>query len=291
MTIDVVCPLYQAENEIDEFLSLLQSQTGVTVRKAVFSITKSDGYEATVEKLKTAGYDYFLVEEKEFSHSLTRQKAITDYCESDVVVMMSQDVRLESEDSLLKLASAVSAEVPYVYGKQTVKKKTIEYYVRQKNYGAESYTVSAEDVDRLQLKTFFASDAFAAYHRPTFLALGGYDSLHMMMSEDMYYAKKVIDAGLKTGYVADAAVEHSHKLTLKKLYRRYYDTGVWFASFPQFDCYKTTDSGLKLAIHVFKRALKDFNIPVLFRFLPDMLARYLGMKKGKKAHKKDQAKA
>ena len=48
---------------------------------------------------------------------------------------------------------------------------------------------------------------------------------------------------------------------------------------------------MKLALHVFKSALKDFNIPVLFRFLPDMTSRYLGMRKGKKAmrNKKDNA--
>ena len=36
------------------------------------------------------------------------------------------------------------------------------------------------------------------------------------------------------------------------------------------------------ATHVFKKALRDLNLRVLLRFLPDMSARYLGMKKGKK---------
>jgi hypothetical protein len=49
-----------------------------------------------------------------------------------------------------------------------------------------------------------------------------------------------------------------------------------------FDSYKTTDSGLKLALYILKEALKHFDIPGLFRWLPDMTARYLGMKKGRK---------
>ena len=130
---------------------------------------------------------------------------------------------------------------------------------------------------------FFASDAFSAYYRPVFLELCGYDDIHMMMNEDMYYAKKVIDRGFKKAYVATAVVEHSHKYTLKQLYRRYYATGKWFAEHPEFDGYKTTDSGMKLAKHVLGRALREFNIPVLLRFLPDMTSRYLGMKKGKRA--------
>ena len=135
----------------------------------------------------------------------------------------------------------------------------------------------------MQLKAFFASDAFAAYHRPTFIKLGGYDHINMMMNEDMYYSKKILDNGYKKAYVSTALVEHSHKLTFGQLYNRYYETGKWFHAHPEFDNYKTTDSGLKLATHVLKSALKDFNIPVLFRFLPDMISRYLGMKKGKNA--------
>ena len=133
------------------------------------------------------------------------------------------------------------------------------------------------------LRAFFASDAFAAYDRPAFLALGGYDGIPMMMNEDMYYAKKLLDAGYRKAYVAGAVAEHSHRFTLKQLYHRYYLTGVWFREHPEFSGYKTTDTGMKLALSVFAGALKHFNLPVLLRFLPDMTARYLGMKKGAKA--------
>jgi rhamnosyltransferase len=54
-----------------------------------------------------------------------------------------------------------------------------------------------------------------------------------------------------------------------------------------FDNYKSTDSGLKLAFYILKQALKHFDIPVLFRWFPDMTSRYLGMKKGRKAGKKN----
>ena len=175
----------------------------------------------------------------------------------------------------------MNQEVVYAYGRQICKKKTIEYYVRNKNYGEKSFVVTQADVEKLQLKAFFASDAFAAYYRPAFVALNGYDNVPMMMSEDMYYAKKIIDAGYKKGYVATAVVEHSHKMKLKQLYERYYETGKWFKEHPEFDGYKTTDTGMKLAFSVLGQALKHFNIPVLFRWLPDMTARYLGMKKGK----------
>ena len=170
----------------------------------------------------------------------------------------------------------------YAYGKQVCPKKTIEHYIRNRNYGSRSFYVKQEDVQKLQLMAFFASDAFAAYHRPTFCSIHGYDGIAMMMSEDMYYAKKIIELGYKKAYIATAVVEHSHKLSLKQLYKRYYATGIWFAEHPEFSKYRSIDSGLKLAAYVFWEALKDFNIPVLFRWLPDMTARYLGLKKGKR---------
>ncbi len=286
MRIDVVCPLWRANDYIDDIIASLQAQEGVELVNVVFPVTQSGETQIVLEKITAAGFSYFLLPESEFSHSLTREKAIKEYCTSDIVIMMSQDVKLINADAIAKLAAAISGDVAYAYGKQICQKKTIEHYVRKGNYGDSSRIVGREDIAAMQLKAFFASDAFAAYHRPTFLALNGYDGVHMMMSEDMYYAKKVLEGGYKKAYVADAVVEHSHKLTLKQLYNRYYATGRWFAEHPEFQEYHATDSGFRLAIYVLKQALKSFNLPVLFCWLPNMAARYLGMKHGKRGKRK-----
>lgn len=282
--VDIVCPLFHAEGHIDGFLDRLKAQRGVEIVRGVFPLTDDGSDLSDVKnKLEEAGYSYFKVTPQEFSHSLTRERAIREYCSSDVVLMLSQDVILEGEGALAALATAIGDKVVYAYGRQIVKKKTIEYYVRKKNYGQTSFTVGAENIEELGLKAFFASDAFAAYDRAVFLALGGYDGIPMMMNEDMYYAKKILDAGYRKAYVAEAVAEHYHRFTLKQIYNRYYATGVWFREHPEFSSYKTTDTGIKLALSVFGQALKHINIPVLFRFLPDMTARYLGMKRGVKA--------
>ena len=286
ITVDVVCLLYQADEYIDKLISDIGKQKDVTVANVIFALTEAGDTSSVKEKISAAGYTFFSVTKEEFSHSLTRERAIFDYCKSDVVLMLSQDVNLLDSNAFYELARQVNGEVVYAYGRQICKKKTIEHYVRQKNYGKQSQIVSSDDIEAMQLKAFFASDAFSAYYRPAFIALNGYDNIPMMMSEDMYYAKKIIDAGYKKAYVAEAVVEHSHKLKLKQLYSRYYETGKWFQEHPEFDGYKTTDTGLKLAFYVLGQALKHFNIPVLFRWLPDMAARYLGMKKGKKCRKK-----
>lgn len=283
ISVDVVCLLYHADKYIDNLIKGLKSQKGVVLDNVIFAVTESGETDGVKSKISENGYSYFSVKKEEFSHSLTREKAIFDYCKNDIVIMCSQDVNFVNTNSFYELAKQLNEEVAYVYGKQICRKKTIEYYVRKKNYGSENEFITLKDVEKMQLKAFFASDAFSAYYRPAFVKLNGYDNVHMMMSEDMYYAKKIIDNDYTKGYVATAVVEHSHKLKLKQLYNRYHETGKWFAQHPEFDNYKTTDTGLKLALFVLGQALKDFNIPVLFRWLPDMTARYLGMKKGKKS--------
>ena len=129
---------------------------------------------------------------------------------------------------------------------------------------------------------FFASDACSALNRDIFIELGGYNGYDVMMNEDQLYSKIILDAGYKKKYCADAIVEHSHKYKLKQLKKRYYETGLFYAKVKIFNEYKSTNTGFKLALYVLGQALIHFNIPVLFRWFPDMCARYFGMKKGKK---------
>ena len=101
----------------------------------------------------------------------------------------------------------------------------------------------------------------------------------------MYIAYKIIMNGYRIKYCADSVVYHSHKFTLKQLYKRYYDTGRFFKQENYLDKYGTNKSGGGLAKYILKRAIQDKNIKVLLRFIPDMAARFLGMKMGKRSTK------
>ena len=111
--------------------------------------------------------------------------------------------------------------------------------------------------------------------------LNGYDGKDLIISEDMYIAYKIIMNGYKIKYCAESIVNHSHDFTLKEIYNRYYDTGIFFKQNSYLDKYGTNKSGGGLAIHIIKRAIQDKNIKVIRRFLPDMLVRFIGMKIGK----------
>ena len=285
LELDVVCPCYKNIDQIKSLVDHLALQKDVEIKTMVFPLTLS-GEEVDnqiIEFFKEKNIKYFTETSETFSHSLTREKAIRDYCTNKIVILISQDVVLFDEHAFYNLASKINDEYIYGFGRQICTNKSIEKYIRKKNYPEVSYTVSKEDIEKMQLMAFFTSDAFSCINRDKFIELDGYQGYNVMFAEDMLYSKFLLDKGYKKVYVADAVVEHSHKYTLKQLYKRYYETGKFHAEIKVFDQYKSTDSGMKLALYVLKEALKHFDIPVLFRWLPDMSARYLGMKKGRKA--------
>lgn len=283
-TINVVSPVYKNLEQIKNLYTAIKNQKEVNITKIVFSLTLSNENvdQEIISFMEENGISYFTVTQEKFSHSLTREKAIREYCDSEIVVLCSQDIKITDEYALKKLTDALNDEVVYVYGRQTCNNHSIEKYIRKKNYPKEGYVVSKEDIDRLQIMAFFSSDAFSALDRNVFIKLNGYQGYNVMMGEDMLYSKFVLDNGYKKAYVAEAIVEHSHKYTLKQLYNRYYETGKFHKEVGLFKKYKTNDSGLKLALSVLGQALIHFDIIVIFRWLPDMAARYLGMRKGKK---------
>ena len=287
--IDIICPVYKGFNYLEPLYNSFLTQKNVKINKIIFAITDSndDEMKNILDFVKEKNITSFIVKKEEFSHSLTREKAIKEYAESKIVVMISQDIKLTDDLVFYNLVKDIDDEIVYNFSRQICTNKSIEKYIRRKNYPKESYIVSNSDIEKMQLMAFFASDACSAYNRDIFIKLNGYAGYNVMMNEDQLYSKIILDAGYKKKYCADSVVEHSHKYKLKQLYKRYYDAGVFYSKVKVFDNYKSTDSGLKLALYILGQALKHFDIPVLFRWLPDMTSRYLGMKKGRKAGKKN----
>ena len=287
--IDIVCPIYKDSQTLEALVKSFATQKGVNIKKIVFPVTLSHTEEDDVIRdiIKRYNITSFEMEKEQFSHSLTREKAIREYCVSPIVVMISQDIKLTDENVFYNLVKDIaSKETVYNFAKQICTNKSIEKYIRAKNYPSESYYITKDDVEKMKFMAYFASDACSAYDREVFIKENGYHGYDIMMSEDALYSKIILDAGYKKKYCADAVVEHSHKYTLKQLYKRYYDTGVFQSQVTFFQDVKMEGAGMSLAMSVLKQALKHFDIPVLFRWLPDMTARYLGIKKGKKAGSK-----
>ena len=278
-TIDIICPLYNAEEYIENLHKSFIMQKRVKINKIRYVLTESK--DNTEEYLKNNNIGYKKIKKSEFSHSLVREKEAME-SDSDVVAFVTQDVVIDDELWLYNLTKDIGKDnIVAAYSRQVTKYNNIEKYTRESNYPAQSKVVSQDDISKLGLKTFFFSDASSAIDTNIFKKLNGYDGKNLPISEDMYIAYKIINNGYKIKYCSESVVYHSHNFTLKEVYDRYKLTGKFFKENSYLDNYGTNKSGGGLAKYILKRAIKDKNIKVLLRFLPDMGARFIGMKVGK----------
>lgn len=275
----VICPLYNAETDIVRLDKSLRAQKKVDL-EIKYILTESKDW--TEKILLDRKIKFEKISKKEFSHSLTREKAAMS-AKGEVIVFLTQDVVITDNEFVFKLINPiVDGEAQATYARQLTKYDSIEKYTREHNYPAKSFVVSKDDLGRLGLKTFFFSDAAGAVETKTFKKLGGYDGKKLPISEDMYFAHKLIMAGGKIKYVAEAKVYHSHNFTFKELYERYKLTGEFMKMNPEIAKYGVNNAGGGMAKYILKRALKEKNWGVICRYIPDMAVRFLGMKVGER---------
>lgn len=278
--ITIICPLYNAQGYIVELDKNIKKQKNVNIKEIKYLLTES--IDNTEQILKDNNLKYELIKKSDFSHSLTREKAALE-SDSEVLVFITQDIKPEKDNWLYELTNPIiEGEAEACFSRQICTNNSIEKYTREKNYPNVSRIVSKKDIDTLGLNTFFFSDASSAVKTSVFKELKGYDNKKLPISEDMYIAYKIIMAGYKIKYCADSEIIHSHDFKLKELYDRYKLTGMFFKQNSYLDEYGTTKAGGGLAKYILKRAIQDKNIKVLFKFMPNMAARFIGMKVGKK---------
>lgn len=280
MSIDIICPLYNAEKYIDNLHKSFLMQENVDLNKIRYILTESN--DNTEKYLKDNKIKYTKIKKEEFSHSLSRENEAYK-SKADILVFVTQDVVIERKDWLHNLTKDIeSGKCEAAYSRQISKSNGIEKYTREKNYPEKSSIVSKKDVDKLELRTFFFSDASSAIKKDIFLELEGYNHKKLPISEDMYIAYKLIMAGYRIKYCANSVVIHSHTFSFKAMYKRYYDTGVFFKENSYLNQYGTNKTGGGMAKYVLKRSFQDRNGKALVKFIPDMAARYIGMKAGKR---------
>ena len=279
MKIDIICPLYNAEEHIENLHINLLKQKKVDINHIRYVLTESN--DNTEKKLNELNIEYKKIKINEFSHSITREKEAFE-SNADILVFITQDIKIKRDDWLYNLTKDISnGIVDACYSRQLCDNNTIEKYTREFNYPNVSKVVSKDDVEKLGLRAFFFSDAASAIKRDTFVKLNGYDNKKLIISEDMYIAYKLIMNGYKIKYCADSEVIHSHIFTLNQYYNRYKDTGKFFRQNSYLNKYKVNKAGGSMAKYVLQRAIQDKNWKVLINFLPNMMVRFIGMKVGK----------
>lgn len=201
--------------------------------QAVVIDSGSSGPE--IEHSAKYGFEVIRIPKSEFNHGGTRQKAV-QYLRAGIewVIFLTQDAILANPEAFENLLAAFAdVSVSAAYGRQLPHAGAgpSGAHARLFNYGATSGLHSLASVPELGLKTCFISNSFAAYRVKDLLAMGGFPD-NVILGEDTCVAGRLILAGKKIAYVAEACVYHSHDYSIMEEFHRYFDTGVFHAQQP-----------------------------------------------------------
>lgn len=227
MRIACIVPTY---NGRDEFFRLLCSFEKQSIPLDLF-VVDSGSSDGTAELASSHVANFIAIPSSQFNHGGTRQMMVNANPGYDVYVFLTQDAYLVGSDSIERLVSPFKdTEVGAVCGRQLAHLDAfpLAEHARKFNYPVFSCVKTISDAPYLGIKTPFMSNSFSAYRREALLAVGGFPE-HVILSEDMYVAAKMLLSGWKVAYAGDALCRHSHNYTLKEEFCRYFDQGVFHA--------------------------------------------------------------
>ncbi len=176
-----------------------------------------------------AGFETVRIERSEFNHGGTRQKAVEQLDDCEVIIFLTQDAILASAESFAEIVRCFDdPSVAVAYGRQLPHhgSSPIEAHARKFNYPARTIKKNRASIEQFGAKVFFCSNSFAAYRRSVLLRLGGFRR-DLILGEDMEFAARAIKAGYSNIYCATAQVFHSHDYTFSQIVERYFDIGVF----------------------------------------------------------------
>jgi rhamnosyltransferase len=190
-------------------------------------VVNSSSNDGTVELARKMGAEILLVPRQEFNHGTTRERA-RNALGTDIVVMITPDAIPTGPEMIGRLVQPLLDD-PAIgggYARQVPHDGAgfFEGFPRRFNYPDMSEIRAMSDVPRLGPMAFFCSDSCAVWSNAALDAVGGFEPT--LTAEDAIAAAKLIYAGYKIAYIANAVVKHSHKYTLKQEFRRYFDTGL-----------------------------------------------------------------
>ena len=277
MKISIICPLYNAENYIEDLYFSIKKQKDVCIEEIKFILTESS--DNTEDKLKNLQCNYKKISKQEFSHSLVRERAAFE-AKGEILVFITQDIKIVDEYWLYHLTKdIITGKCEAAFSRQIgYEEHKVERYTREINYPAEKRIVSKDDIDRLGLMTFFFSDASSSISKDIFIKLNGYDNKDLPTNEDMYFAYKLIINGYRIEYAADSKIIHSHDLSFKETLKRYGDIGKFFDENKYLTEYSAGERGLTVLKYIVTRSIEDKKPLIIIDAIINFAARFIGMK-------------
>ncbi len=276
----LVLPTRNPGQTFDVWIDAVNRLSG---RPGFISVIDSSSTDGTQEKAKSAGFTVTVIDQADFNHGSTRQLAVEKGIDYEFIVFMTQDAIFSNPESFENLLRAFDdGAVAAVCGRQIPRPNAghIEAHSRIRNYPDQSFIRGFEDNEEHGIKTAFLSNSFAAYRVSALNEVGGFPG-DVIFGEDMYVAAKLLKAGYKIAYAADACVYHSHDYSLWQEMKRYFDMGVFHASEPwiRSEFGGAEGEGVKFVVSEFKYLSKHDLLRMPEGLLRTLL-RYTGFRLG-----------
>lgn len=279
--VSIIIPTYNAGEEFEKLALMIKKQKA-NIKQVL--IIDSSSTDETVNIAQKHNFTVEIISKSNFGHGKTRQYAL-EKVTTEIVVFLTQDALLYDEFSVRNLVQSLISDekIAAVYGRQIPYENTgiLGKFARLYNYPIISQINNFDDRKAKGIKTAFFSDSFSAYKKTYVIKIGGFP-IDVNFSEDTYVAGKLLKAGYKTAYCAEAKVFHSHNLSLIQEYKRYKEIGKFHRQekwlLETFG--KAEGEGLKFVINEAKYLVKNgkfYYLPVAFLH---NVVKYLGYKIG-----------
>ena len=281
----VIIPTYKPDEKLPKLLERLTKQTVLPEQVLIINTEQQYFHEKALKNISNVKVCH--ISKKEFDHGGTRDMGAR-MADTDLCVFMTMDAVPADGHLLEKLIKPFADPmVGAAYARQLPAKDCnyLEQCTREFNYGAESRIKSKDDLETMGIKTFFCSNVCAAYRKSVYDQLGGFPT-HTIFNEDMIFASRLIEAGKKIAYVAEAKVWHWHNYTAADQLKRNFDLAVSQADYGGlFDQVRSESEGIRLVKAEILYFLRKGKIHFIPKIIVHSGAKYLGYKLGRNYRK------
>lgn len=232
-----------------------------------------------MERARGLGCRVEVIPRASFDHGGTRNLGAARV-RSQFLVFMTQDALPADAEYLARLlaplrngcAAAYARQIPYPSA------SPLERYHREFGYPPESHVRGASDLPRLGVGAARFSNVASAVDRVPFTAVGGFPD-GTILNEDVMLAFRLMRAGYRVAYAADARVYHSHNYHLGQQFRRYFDIG---ASQAQAGALPTARHGSRFAYGQIRALLRQHAWVWLPRAAVELVAKWVAFQLGRR---------
>ena len=164
-----------------------------------------------------------------------------------------------------------------------LKRNSIRIGIRIRQDRDHAAGADADNTDGLcRINPFGKTNDCAMYRKDVYEAMGGF-VLHTIFNEDMIMAARVIGAGWRIAYAAEAMVVHAHKYTCRQQFTRNFDLAVSQRQYREiFDGVRSESEGIRLVKDTAKYLLGHGKWYLLPELVCQSGFKFLGYRLGKK---------